>query len=195
MIRSLGTSVLAIIVLKILVLFGVFSSTDLNKPLSVDINLESQTVNAKINKLDNDLHTYKFKNGKPIIGNKLVKDGDIIEINGDEYLVDVKIDTVVLEEYKFFQKVKVNFIKLNQFPLFSWTFYIRTGLMLIMLIFILGVKDGILTSIPVITIFTFLTFLIVNTLGWTGYGGYSVYLLIIIIDAIIGAVNGASEEY
>ena len=195
MIRSLGTSVLAIILLKVLVLFGVFSSTDLNKPISVDINLETQTENAKVNKLDNDLHTYKFQNGKPIIGNQLVKDGEIIEINGDEYLVDVKIDTVVLEEYRFFQKVKTNFVKLNQIPLFSWTFYIRAGLIIIMSIFLMGIKDGLLVCLPVIAVFTFLTFIIVNTLGWTGYGGYSVYLLIIIIDVIIGAVNGASEEY
>lgn len=194
MIKSVASSILAIILLKVLVLCGVLATTDLNKPLSIDLNLEKQTLNAKINKLDNDFYSCKFQNGKPIIGNKLVKDGDIIEINGEEYLVDVKIDTVVLEEYKFFQKVKTNFLKLNQNALFSWTYYIRIAIYFIMALVLLGVKEGIALITPVILIFTFLTFLIVNTLGWTGYGGYSIYLLIIAIDSYIGS-QAMAEGY
>ena len=180
--------------MKILVLIGVFSSTDSTKPIAIKIDFAKSEFEASLNKKDNIKTDYKIIDGKALIGNKLINDGEIIEIYGDEYLVDVKINYIELEEYKLFQKIVHNFTLLNNFTIFKWTFYIRSLIYVISFFALFGFKEGLFWTLIMIPVFAFLTFTIVNTFGWTGTWGYILYLSIILLDTIIGAKMGANDE-
>ena len=97
--KNLLGIIIATFGLKLLVFIGVFNGTDRNKPIDVNIDFENKTINAKLNKVSGSKYHYKIIEGKALIENKLVNDGDIITINGDKYLVDVKINYVELNEY------------------------------------------------------------------------------------------------
>ena len=192
--KNLLGIIIATFGLKLLVFIGVFNGTDRNKPIDVNIDFENKTINAKLNKVSGSKYHYKIIEGKALIENKLVNDGDIITINGDKYLVDVKINYVELNEYDLFQKIVHNFSQLDAFPIFKWTFIIRSLIYLIAMIAFMEFKEAMLWSFISISILTFLTFTIVNTFGWTGWWGYILYITIIIIDAIIG-FQSTNEDY
>lgn len=183
--------IIAIVAMKLMVFLGIFSTNDTSIPIALKIDLTTNVFEAEINKGGYIKYDCEIIENKALINNELVEDLSIVEINGNEYIIDIKANYVELQEYKLIQRIVNNFRMLNKHSLYKWTFYIRCLIYIIAFFTIFEFKEGLFWTLIIIPTFTFLTFFIVNYLGWISIWGYITYLLIIIIDAIIGAIRAS----
>lgn len=189
--RSVINLIIAIVAMKLMVYLGIFSTNDTSIPVSLKIDFKSNVFEAEINKSGYIKYDCEIIDNKALINDELVEDLSVVEIHGNEYIIDIKANYVELQEYKLIQRIENNFRILNKYSLFKWTFYIRCLIYIIAFFSIFEFKEGLFWTLIIIPIFTFLTFFIVNYLGWVGIWGYITYLIIIIIDATIGAIRAS----
>jgi len=186
--KSILVMIVTIVLMKLLVFIGVFSTNDTAIPISLKIDLNSKNIEFEIDKSGYIKYDCKIIEGKALINNKLVNDLSIVNINGNDYIIDIKANYVELQEYKLIQKIFNNFRILNKKPVYKWTFYIRSIIYILAFFAIFGdFKEVLFWSLIVIPVFAFLTLFIANYLN-LGIWGYIIYFIIIIIDVILGAM-------